>query len=320
MYIVAACPRSSRPCPSASACAIAFSGGLDTSVAVAWMREKGAVPCTYTADLGPSDEPEESTPSRTAPASTAPRSPASSTAAPRWSRRGCRLSACGAFHIRSGGRARFNTTPLGRAGPAPSSCGPCGRRRRAWGDSSAFKGNDIDASTARQPQLQHLKAQNDAEFVHELGAGAGQAPGSPSAACPTGPSGGRRTRPRPSSTSESLEDGWSPSWASGSELRRGGRTRGRDDLRRRGGAGGGQRAQPGPGRPGRRGQPDQQPGGRDQDQIENRIIEAKSRGVPRRPAWRGSTSPTSGCSTPCAQQGRRRQLAPGGATAALRGP
>ena len=39
---------------------IAFSGGLDTSVAVAWMREKGAVPCTYTADIGQYDEPDVS--------------------------------------------------------------------------------------------------------------------------------------------------------------------------------------------------------------------------------------------------------------------
>ncbi len=65
---------------------IAFSGGLDTSVAVSWMRDKGAVPCTYTADIGQYDEPDiDSIPGR-AP-STAPRSPGWSTAArPSWRR------------------------------------------------------------------------------------------------------------------------------------------------------------------------------------------------------------------------------------------
>ena len=93
---------------------IAFSGGLDTSVAVAWMREKGAVPFTYTADLGQYDEPDiESVPDR----------------AKAYGAEGSRLVdckdalveegfaaiACGAFHIRSGGKTYFNTTPLGRA-------------------------------------------------------------------------------------------------------------------------------------------------------------------------------------------------------------
>ena len=60
---------------------IAFSGGLDTSAAVAWMRERGAIPYTYTADLGQYDEPELDTVSPTAPRCTAPRRPASSIAA-----------------------------------------------------------------------------------------------------------------------------------------------------------------------------------------------------------------------------------------------
>ena len=93
---------------------IAFSGGLDTSVAVAWMREKGAVPCTYTANLGQYDEPDiDSVPGR-----------ALEYGAELARAVDCRLPlveeglaamACGAFHIRSGGRAYFNTTPLGRA-------------------------------------------------------------------------------------------------------------------------------------------------------------------------------------------------------------
>ena len=65
---------------------IAFSGGLDTSVAVAWMREKGAIPCTYTADIGQYDE-KDTTAYPTAPCCTAPRSPTRSTAAPPWSRK-----------------------------------------------------------------------------------------------------------------------------------------------------------------------------------------------------------------------------------------
>ncbi len=66
---------------------IAFSGGLDTSVAVAWMRDKGAIPYTYTADIGQYDEPDIDRGPRPGAGSTAPRSPAPSTAAPRWSRR-----------------------------------------------------------------------------------------------------------------------------------------------------------------------------------------------------------------------------------------
>ena len=63
---------------------IAFSGGLDTSAAVAWMRDRGAVPYTYTADLGQYDEPDLERRARPRPSSTAPRRPASSTAAPSW--------------------------------------------------------------------------------------------------------------------------------------------------------------------------------------------------------------------------------------------
>ena len=75
------------PCPKGERVGIAFSGGLDTSVAVAWMREKGAIPCTYTADLGQYDEPDIAGVPGARDRSTAPRSPAPSTAEPRWSRR-----------------------------------------------------------------------------------------------------------------------------------------------------------------------------------------------------------------------------------------
>ena len=93
---------------------IAFSGGLDTSVAVAWMRAKGAVPCAYTADIGQYDERDiTQVPAR-----------AMQYGAELARAVDCRVImveeglaalACGAFHIRSAGRMYFNTTPLGRA-------------------------------------------------------------------------------------------------------------------------------------------------------------------------------------------------------------
>ena len=123
---------------------IAFSGGLDTSVAVAWMREKGAVPFAYTADLGQYDEPElDTVPDR----------------ARGYGAEGARLIdcteelaheglvalQCGAFHISTAGRTYFNTTPLGRA-----VTGTLLVRAMAedgvdiWGDGSTYKGNDIE--------------------------------------------------------------------------------------------------------------------------------------------------------------------------------
>ena len=93
---------------------IAFSGGLDTSVAVAWMREKGAVPCTYTADIGQYDEPEiEKVPARALEYGAEVARIVDAKAA--LVEEGLVALACGAFHIRSGGKTYFNTTPLGRA-------------------------------------------------------------------------------------------------------------------------------------------------------------------------------------------------------------
>ena len=100
--------------PKGERVGIAFSGGLDTSVAVAWMRAKGAVPCTYTADIGQYDEPDiESVPDRAMEygAELARHVDIK----PQLVEEGLAAMACGAFHIRSGGRTYFNTTPLGRA-------------------------------------------------------------------------------------------------------------------------------------------------------------------------------------------------------------
>jgi argininosuccinate synthase len=152
---------------------IAFSGGLDTSVAVAWMREKGAFPFTYTADLGQYDESDiESIPGR-----------ALAYGAQNARLIDCKLAlveeglaaiACGAFHIRSGGKQYFNTTPLGRAvtgtllvrAMLQDDCS-------IWGDGSTYKGNDIERfyryGLLANPALLIYKPWLDADFVTELG-------------------------------------------------------------------------------------------------------------------------------------------------------
>ena len=152
---------------------IAFSGGLDTSVAVAWMREKGAVPFTYTADLGQYDEPDiGSVPSR----------------AKAYGAEGSRLIdckealveegfaaiACGAFHIRSGGKTYFNTTPLGRAVTGTLLVRAMLEDNVSiWGDGSTYKGNDIERfyryGLLANPKLKIYKPWLDTDFVNELG-------------------------------------------------------------------------------------------------------------------------------------------------------
>jgi argininosuccinate synthase len=152
---------------------IAFSGGLDTSVAVAWMREKGAVPCTYTADIGQYDEPDiDSVPGRAAAYGAAiSRLVDCKTALVE---EGLAAMACGAFHIRSGGRAYFNTTPLGRAVTGTMLVRAMHEDGvDIWGDGSTFKGNDIERfyryGLMANPSLRIYKPWLDADFVHELG-------------------------------------------------------------------------------------------------------------------------------------------------------
>jgi argininosuccinate synthase len=152
---------------------IAFSGGLDTSVAVAWMREKGAVPYTYTADLGQYDEPDiQSVPGR----------------AKEYGAEGSRLVdcklalveegfaaiACGAFHIRSGGKQYFNTTPLGRAVTGTMLVRAMLQDGVSiWGDGSTYQGNDIERfyryGLLANPKLRIYKPWLDQDFVTELG-------------------------------------------------------------------------------------------------------------------------------------------------------
>ncbi len=152
---------------------IAFSGGLDTSVAVAWMRHHGAIPCAYTADLGQPDEPDiASVPGR-----------ALDYGAEQARLVDCRRQlveeglvaiACGAFHIRSAGRTYFNTTPLGRAVAGTLLVRAMQEDGVSiWGDGSTFKGNDIERfyryGLLTNPALRIYKPWLDAAFVAELG-------------------------------------------------------------------------------------------------------------------------------------------------------
>jgi len=152
---------------------IAFSGGLDTSVAVAWMRHNGAVPCTYTADLGQYDEPEiDQVPGRAMQYGAELSRAVDCKAA--LVEEGLAALACGAFHIRSAGRHYFNTTPLGRAVTGTLLV----RAMQAdgveiWGDGSTFKGNDIERfyryGLLANPALRIYKPWLDPRFVAELG-------------------------------------------------------------------------------------------------------------------------------------------------------
>jgi argininosuccinate synthase len=152
---------------------IAFSGGLDTCCAIAWMREKGAVPYAFTADLGQYDEDDvASIPER------ARRYGAEDAflvdCKDALANEGIAALQCGAFHVRTAGRTYFNTTPLGRA-----VTGTLLVRAMAdhgisiWGDGSTYKGNDIERfyryGLLANAGLRIYKPWLDAAFVAELG-------------------------------------------------------------------------------------------------------------------------------------------------------
>jgi argininosuccinate synthase len=152
---------------------IAFSGGLDTSAAVAWMREKGAVPYSYTADLGQPDEPDlEGVPARAMQYGAEAARIVDCRA--ELVREGLMALQCGAFHIATAGRTYFNTTPLGRAVTgtmlvtAMKDDGV-----DIWGDGSTYKGNDIERfyryGLMVNPNLRVYKPWLDPAFVDELG-------------------------------------------------------------------------------------------------------------------------------------------------------
>jgi argininosuccinate synthase len=152
---------------------IAFSGGLDTSVAVAWMRAKGAIPCTYTADLGQYDESDIGSVPTRAKEYGAEISRLVDCKTP-LVEEGLAAIACGAFHIRAGGKQYFNTTPLGRAVTGTLLVRAMLHDKvEIWGDGSTYKGNDIERfyryGLLANPNLRIYKPWLDADFVRELG-------------------------------------------------------------------------------------------------------------------------------------------------------
>ena len=152
---------------------IAFSGGLDTTVAIAWIREKGALPYALTADLGQPDEPDVAA------------IPARATAVGAEEailvdckhelvHEGLVALRCGAFHLVSGGKTYFNTTPLGRAVTGTMLVHAMHDHGvEIWGDGSTYKGNDIERffryGLLANPALRIYKPWLDAAFVSELG-------------------------------------------------------------------------------------------------------------------------------------------------------
>mgnify|MGYP003344645463 FL=1 len=152
---------------------IAFSGGLDTSVAVAWMRNNGAIPFTYTADLGQYDEPDiASVPGRAKQYGAEGSKLVDCKSA--MVEEGLAAIACGAFHIRSGGKQYFNTTPIGRAVTGTLLVRAMLEDNVSiWGDGSTYKGNDIERfyryGLLANPALRIYKPWLDQQFVTELG-------------------------------------------------------------------------------------------------------------------------------------------------------
>jgi argininosuccinate synthase len=159
--------------PKGEKVGLAFSGGLDTSVAVAWMREKGAVPYAYTAHLAQPDESDvESIPQRamTYGAEKARLIDCRADLA----REGLLALMCGAFHIATSGKTYFNTTPLGRAVTGTKLVAAMAEDGvNIWGDGSTYKGNDIERfyryGLLVNPKLRIYKPWLDETFISELG-------------------------------------------------------------------------------------------------------------------------------------------------------
>src|SRR6187397_849948 len=152
---------------------IAFSGGLDTSAALHWMRGKGAVPYAYTADLGQPDEPDYDDIPRRALQYGAEKARLIDCRAP-LAAEGLAALQCGAFHISTAGVTYFNTTPLGRAVTGTMLVSAMREDDvHIWGDGSTFKGNDIERfyryGLLVNPSLRIYKPWLDQLFIDELG-------------------------------------------------------------------------------------------------------------------------------------------------------
>ncbi len=152
---------------------IAFSGGLDTSAALHWMKRKGAVPYAYTANLGQPDETDYEAIPRAALEYGAEKARLIDCRS-QLVREGIAALQSGAFHISTAGVTYFNTTPIGRAVTGTMLVAAMKEDDvNIWGDGSTFKGNDIERfyryGLLVNPGLQVYKPWLDAAFIDELG-------------------------------------------------------------------------------------------------------------------------------------------------------
>ena len=152
---------------------IAFSGGLDTSAALRWMKNKGAVPYAYTANLGQPDEADYDEIPRKAMEYGAEKARLID-CRPQLANEGIAAIQSGAFHISTGGITYFNTTPLGRAVTGTMLVAAMKEDDvNIWGDGSTFKGNDIERfyryGLLTNPALKIYKPWLDNAFIDELG-------------------------------------------------------------------------------------------------------------------------------------------------------
>jgi argininosuccinate synthase len=159
--------------PSGERVGIAFSGGLDTSAALHWMRAKGAIPYAYTANLGQPDEPDYDAIPKKALLYGAERARLIDCRT-QLVAEGIAALQCGAFHISTAGVPYFNTTPLGRAVTGTMLVRAMQDDEvNIWGDGSTFKGNDIERfyryGLLANPSLRIYKPWLDQDFIDELG-------------------------------------------------------------------------------------------------------------------------------------------------------
>jgi argininosuccinate synthase len=159
--------------PAGQKVGIAFSGGLDTSAALHWMRAKGAIPYAYTANLGQPDEPDYDEIPRRALQYGAEKARLVDCRS-QLVAEGLAALQCGAFHISTAGVPYFNTTPIGRAVTGTMLVVSMKEDDvNVWGDGSTFKGNDIERfyryGLLANPGLKIYKPWLDQLFIDELG-------------------------------------------------------------------------------------------------------------------------------------------------------
>jgi argininosuccinate synthase len=159
--------------PTQQKVGIAFSGGLDTSAALLWMKQKGAIPYAYTANLGQPDEPDYDEIPRKALQYGAEKARLID-CRKQLAAEGIAALQCGAFHITTAGVTYFNTTPLGRAVTGTMLVSAMKEDDvNIWGDGSTYKGNDIERfyryGLLANPSLKIYKPWLDQLFIDELG-------------------------------------------------------------------------------------------------------------------------------------------------------